>query len=1021
MGLNEADKARFATVLKNVKYDCLASFASTVRHSGHHSTGIINVPVNPRPISCRYLSNINCGSFHVVINVLFADGTMWVLKIPGTGHEEGWDTSSAQSLVSEAQTMRLVRRETSVPVPQVYAFDASVDNEVGCPYILMEMIHGKPLYEVWFDEDVSRNKLEEYRARALQGIAGAMSQLNRLTFGEGGALVFDDKGNFAGVGSSKAVDLEVLYEKLQIEDRATPFYQRKPFKDPKSYFQDILDRRGKKMERSEFDKGVYDLLRLFIDWSLPDSSTFQAKPFVLSHPDFDIQNILVTNDGTLAGIIDWDWVSAVPSYIGCQKYPLFLIKDYDPVNYDYDVKAGKPYEGYDANSPAELSCYRAMYAQFMEACLTKEERANMDKGARQAARVRKARTEAANMTRKSLVIGILELAASAPHLTTRMMTNMFEELGRLTATEWDVESSTTGSEEGCGSDDDDGDGTIDTDVSETEDTSSVAEKHEDAGIEADEVNGSNSVKDKACPDKTQSGPNFEKIETSSKDDLVSEIEKLTALSPSDGLNLDCTAEQACPDTTEIEETLTNFDGQCPNSGTDTVDSLKPRLARACRWAQKKLRRRAEKLHRTDGSKGSKDARKPMLDRACGWAQIKLQHGAERLHHEKMAEEASENPALALENEWVSSSRNVKGTRALCGWTEKQLRRAVEILHCNQGLVCEDDIKSEVDSARKGGLKKLVEWLQRKLKQLLQNLRLKMEAGVDYVAGNKDQFAHSSPALTHPRVLTKDKKREICCKVARMAQNNKVPLIPAHQVAIARWMIQGLQEGLCSDTPSQQDILPVDKGIDETGASSEMNNRGANRSESLIESEVETVEVLFDATEELHSRKVSDSEVTKQDTKAIGVGTLASEIAGVDVTLNLEGKAEDRDEGSDEDDEEGHNDEILTEDYESNNDNEIAIKNDEGAVAQSDEASTQRSSIAPTTETIQNPATDPPATDGEMSYNNERLYPDRPNSSLEDDGSFYMPCVCIALARGNLDERRMQRLKDGFFALLNQTS
>lgn len=157
MGLSEADKVKFATVLGKVKYDRLASFASTIRHFGHHSTGIIDVPVNPGPITCRYLSNINCGSYHVVINVLFADGTMWVLKIPGIGHGQG--AVSAKSLVSEAQTMRLIKRETSVPVPEVYAFDATISNELGCPYILMEMIHGKPLYEVWFDEDVSQKQV----------------------------------------------------------------------------------------------------------------------------------------------------------------------------------------------------------------------------------------------------------------------------------------------------------------------------------------------------------------------------------------------------------------------------------------------------------------------------------------------------------------------------------------------------------------------------------------------------------------------------------------------------------------------------------------------------------------------------------------------------------------------------------------------------------------------------------------------------------------------------------------------
>lgn len=194
-----------------------------------------------------------------------------------------------------------------------------------------------------------RNKLEEHRARALQEIAEATAQLNKLKFSEGGALVFDDKGNPTGVDCSKAVDLEALYERLQGEDKTTPFYLRETFKNSKSYFQAMLDRRGMKKARSEFDRGVYDLLSLFIDWGLADSSTFQDESFVLSHPDFDTQNILVTSDGSLAGIIDWDWVSAMPECIGCQKYPLFLIKDFDPINYDYDVKAGKPHEGYDAN------------------------------------------------------------------------------------------------------------------------------------------------------------------------------------------------------------------------------------------------------------------------------------------------------------------------------------------------------------------------------------------------------------------------------------------------------------------------------------------------------------------------------------------------------------------------------------------------------------------------------------------------------------------------------------------------
>lgn len=38
----------------------------------------------------------------------------------------------------------------------------------------------------------------------------------------------------------------------------------------------------------------------------------------------------------------------------------------------------------------------------------------------------------------------------------------------------------------------------------------------------------------------------------------------------------------------------------------------------------------------------------------------------------------------------------------------------------------------------------------------------------------------------------------------------------------------------------------------------------------------------------------------------------------------------------------------------------------------------------------------------------------------EKGHFTVWGVCIALSKGTLDERRMKRLREGFFALLNQT-
>lgn len=346
------DKARFATILRNLKRDNIASFASAVRYSGHPSTGSIEVPPTPRPVSCRLLSRITCGSYNAVFTLLFADGSFWVLKVPANGHEQCWDTHAAEALTSEAFTMRLIKRETTIPVPEVFAFDASLKNELGCPFILMEHIHGKPLHDVWFAQGISLALREQIRIRALHGIAEAMAQLNTLTFSQGGSLLFDAKGDVVGIGPSNTVDLETQFANMRSADydNTMAFCQTGPFSDPGSYLLSLLDSREGKRERGIIEQGAYKLLRLFVEWSLMDTSG-QEKPFVLAHPDLDSQNILVNDDGSLAGIIDvchfsgilpilfftpsnkmlhmvmltWKCVSG----IGCPLYPIAL----DPTHF----------------------------------------------------------------------------------------------------------------------------------------------------------------------------------------------------------------------------------------------------------------------------------------------------------------------------------------------------------------------------------------------------------------------------------------------------------------------------------------------------------------------------------------------------------------------------------------------------------------------------------------------------------------------------------------------------------------
>ena len=500
--------------------------------------------------------------------------------------------------------MRLIRRETTIPVPEVFAFDASLENELGCPFILMEMIHGRSLAEVWFDQEMSQTKREQIRIRSLQGIAEAMAQLNALTFSQGGSLTFDAEGNVAGVGSSNVVNLGKQYDDMRSEgyDNTMAFHQTGPFDDPKSCLLALLDARKGKHEQSVIRQGAYKLLRLFIEWSLTDAGG-QEKQFVLAHPDLDNQNILVKDDGSLAGIIDWDWTAVIPHCIGPLSLPKFLVQDYDPGNYAYDVDAGEPKEGFAADSPAELACYRAVYAQFMESYLSRDDQVNLTKSCRHAAQVRKSRKEAADVTRRSLITNTLYFAVRAPSEMRGLMIHLFEELEELTAAQRD-ESSTA-------------------DEGEQDRIKEGGDRGEHT--KTGEMENGDAAMEDSCIENTVAEEDTVNIEHLSIDELVDEIEKLMGIASSN------------PDRGIIQDSAEgpNYEAQSLEK-EQTKQKRKSRKARVCGWVKDKLGRAAKRLHKK-AKKDDKIAAPPSsapfeaTHTLCEWTEKRLRRVAACLH------------------------------------------------------------------------------------------------------------------------------------------------------------------------------------------------------------------------------------------------------------------------------------------------------------------------------------------------------------------------------------------------------
>jgi aminoglycoside phosphotransferase (APT) family kinase protein len=53
-------------------------------------------------------------------------------------------------LRSEVMTMSLIRRNTSIPIPEIYDYCETSSNETGIPSVLMEFVEGFPVSEIWF-------------------------------------------------------------------------------------------------------------------------------------------------------------------------------------------------------------------------------------------------------------------------------------------------------------------------------------------------------------------------------------------------------------------------------------------------------------------------------------------------------------------------------------------------------------------------------------------------------------------------------------------------------------------------------------------------------------------------------------------------------------------------------------------------------------------------------------------------------------------------------------------------------
>lgn len=325
---------------------------------------------------CKMVRRIEGSYNHVAILTL--DSLRYAVKVPAQGTPELWSNADALEMRSEAYTMMFLRRHTSIPILQVFGWDASCDNSLGAPYIVQAGGMGVPAHECFFEYgddgnlDICKNEspspaLQKRRHRMLRELAGYMAELQQFKFDQSGILYFEDNPEWEDaepptVGPSFKL-LFSVEEQAAFSNTEELLYEKKDewVEAQKAYIEgDYEFEESEKLTSLAHIRGASVLLDCaiteFPGTINPDN---EDELFVLTHPDADLQNILVDpRTGRIVSIIDWQGIRTVPRAMGGASLPLFLHSDWEP-NYKINQNL----------SPWTLDMYRELYAGYMEAAL----------------------------------------------------------------------------------------------------------------------------------------------------------------------------------------------------------------------------------------------------------------------------------------------------------------------------------------------------------------------------------------------------------------------------------------------------------------------------------------------------------------------------------------------------------------------------------------------------------------------------------------------------------------------------
>lgn len=214
--------------------------------------------------------------------------------------------------LNEVAVLRWVKENCpTIPVPAVVRYDADEDNAVGREFTILEKVPGRSVDKMYKDlSEVTKKKL-------VSQLTDMVLELNRHEWQHVGGLQISQNGK---IEPGPALEdtfwlIPDIKEYWGAEESVETLNPAGKYASHAAFVQAYLSvflHAIKTHKSLEWLRGAFEDRLTALSEKLPDMHSLHQSQLVLAHKDLHFANVMATDDGTITGILDWEFAGVVP-------------------------------------------------------------------------------------------------------------------------------------------------------------------------------------------------------------------------------------------------------------------------------------------------------------------------------------------------------------------------------------------------------------------------------------------------------------------------------------------------------------------------------------------------------------------------------------------------------------------------------------------------------------------------------------------------------------------------------------